>query len=403
MKLYKSFIVSNLLALAFLLFFPAKSASGSLTDVLILNGFFLIITIIFSLIPIGFCYKKNQRIVSSTKNALDVIRPLSIISVISPILIFVDRVFVRGISYTDGLRASRYQWLQSETGSILGVAGNILSAYSYVGFFITIYFLDGREKGKYITVYGLIIATLAALNGGRSNVFLAIVLWLAANLLRDKKPSNTYKRINYIFLFLAFYYTNLIIKSSAQLGAISTNELVILGIGDLYGVPDELLATAEIPELICFILYALVYLYHGQWTSQAALELTYFPGHYAFISLPLIFLEKLGIVNISSDTTAFEGGVFLSLPGAYYYDFGYTGVFFCAASLGISLGISIFMLRCTRILSTVKITTIIATFFILVLSPIAPAYGFAYFSYIIFGFISLGLIGVFFPRFNLHY
>jgi len=406
------FLTSWIIAFLFLVFIPANAIESNIPFLLLINITFIITVLCFAILtytiipkPEMFYIRNNIDFIHFKKN----ISFLSYAPIIGILMILYDRVVLRGIDYSHGLRTARYAWLETVGGSFFGVLGNLLVPFSYIGiFFLVKYYnqISLRQKTFLLLAIFSGIVGHAALNGGRSNLLLALVIFIIALLFKHKSTIAFYKLTKTkilltSILLISFMYVNSITKESATMGDASMHTLVQLGTEALYGVPDSTFYNSTHSELIYFLIYSLSYLYHGQWTTQAAIAAPQREGSYA--SPPVLY--QLGVIdppapgiNLFSDT-----GAFISLPGAFYYDGGLMGLLSLSVVLGISLGIIFIMVSFSKTIGGFKMAFIVAILYILILSPILPAYGLSYFNFILFAFIAHSAINTIFFKKNINY
>lgn len=403
-KILDIFVFSNIIANLFVIVAPVRAKQSNLDLLFMMNFLFVVGTLFFGVLTYKVFPRKKRRTErhrSSVQSLQKMLKFCSISSFLGVISILFDRVYFRGISYSEGLRAARYQWLDSGSGTIFGIVGNLFAPFAYFGIFLLAYFRRDLEnmsnKGFVLFLWASVLAH-AAINGGRSNLLLAAVIALAGFILGEKKRSSIVNRsggLLHILVFaVALAYVIHIIQSSADLGDIDIGEMTYLGLNELYGVPDEAFFAEKKSDLNYIVLYIFSYLYHGQWTAQIAFDLTERPGFHSLVSTPTLFLESMGILDVTKIKPEFsDTGAFLSLPGVFYYDFGWVGLVFLCAILGSILGICMYFLNGARNVGVFKMALIVSVFMMLVFSPILPAYGFAYFTFIIFAFVFSYVIG----------
>src|SRR5690606_20489544 len=92
-------------------------------------------------------------------------------------------------NYSLGLRHARYQWLNSTGGSLPSVIGNLLIPFGYVSIFLLIIHYSKLSKiSRFLLLTSAIISVFghSALNGGRSNILLALILAIIAIIVKNK-------------------------------------------------------------------------------------------------------------------------------------------------------------------------------------------------------------------------
>lgn len=395
------FLLSHLLAYTSLFIIPAHSVTPNIEFILLLNSSFVALVIVFSVLM----YKLLPLSKKSGSNCGMAISQLrfnvlfsSFCGLVGLALICYDRVFLRGIDYSAGLRLARYQWLSSEGGSLASVVGNLLIPYSYVCvFFLVVYSSAVSRIGRFLLGLSAFLGIFghAALNGGRSNILLALIIVLCAIVIRANKTCDGLKLYSY-YKFLpvvvaAILYIGAIIKSSASMGGVDVETLAALGVDSLYGkVSDYFHDLSGIGEYLYLIIYGISYLYHGQWTAQVAYSLPHKEGSYTLYPFSVV-LSRLGLIEEPLATGYFsETGAFISLPGAFYYDFGFLGVILLSGLLGVALGVVLNIVAGEKDMGGLKLAFVLYILFVIFLSPVLPAYGLSYLNFILLSFVFLG-------------
>lgn len=312
------------------------------------------------------------------------------------LLIFYDRVFIRGIDYSLGLRLARYQWLASPGGSIFGITGNLLIPLAYFSLFLfTSYQHRISKRYKFLLILSVIFGILghAVLNGGRSNILIALFVWIAIYMF-VKKPSHYSQKINLTYFFFAItsaFFLVYMTNSSATMAGISMKNLSKLGVESLFGKVDDDYNGYD-SNIIYFIYYVVAYLFHGNWTAEISYSLVNTPGNYTFFPLVNI-LNMLG-AGLEVEPNAFaESGAFISLPGAFFYDYGFLGVLFFSSILGVGLGSSLYSISYRR-MDPVNIAFCLYFVVLFLMAPILPAYGLMCFNFVIYIFVTMGIVNM---------
>lgn len=406
-KIILVFLLSNFFSMVALLILPAKAQQQNIEFLLILNLSFIFLICFISILTYKLIsprtssnfYQNDRPYAIRDKFLITNVKILILFPILGFIFMFIDRVFIRGIDYSQGLRVARYDWLETTGGSFFGVVGNLLIPMSYVGIFVFIMYFQRIKGYKFWLMIAVLIGVFghAALNGGRSNLLLALVMVIIAFILKQDKPFKykllSLKSVGFLSIGLgAFYYIAYIIESSASMGGATLAELVPLGVSALYGLPDSEFFSEEHSYLVYIFTYVLSYLYHGQWTAQITSFLAEREGFYFLTSLPTVMMDKYGLLDLQLDQKAFaETGAFISFPGAMYYDFGWFGVFFISSVLGCVLGLVMVFLKSKKPIGAFRIVVILFVLYTLILSPILPAYGLSYLMFILFSFVLLSM------------
>lgn len=397
-KIFLFFFASQLVSVLFVFLHPASAKTGNLVFLYVVNVSFILSMIVPSLSILFFLgISKAQLNFGLTP------RKLSLSVVFAAVLVFVgfllisyDRVVLRGIDYTEGLRAARYAWMASGPSSWYGVLGNLLAPISFFSLIVFVIFFEKLGfilKIISVSSVGIGVIGVSALNGGRSIVLLAIIFTVICLCARPRgvgRKSNGFKLMVVIIIVASVLYASKIVESSASLGeGVSLEHLTNLGVNSLYGEFGEHFDCAAIK---CLSVYISAYLFHGQWTTQVMGELAVRPGSYALYPLST-FLMRLGFVESPLMPGSFsESGAFVSFPGALFYDFGFYGVVLGGFIFGVFLGACLTVLARSRSIGIAKLMMIFYFLSILFLSPVVPAYGFVYLNILILSNIFYGCI-----------
>ncbi|MFN3882493.1 MAG: O-antigen polymerase [Nitrincola lacisaponensis] len=325
----------------------------------------------------------------------------SILSILGFLMVFYDRVFIRGIDYSQGLRVARYIWLESGSGSLLSVFGNLIIPFAYVSLFILLTQSRNLIKSqKLILVIGSFLGIVghAALNGGRSNILIALFIAFFCIIVRDRTIQSSRSNRLFEFLIMIFLISFVLYMTSlsAKMAGISYKELSVLGIDNLYGSIDENYDSIGgfFGETGYLITYVFAYLFHGAWTAESLPFIEdhqKLEGSYLLFSFSVI-LREIGVLSQSISPGYFsEHGAFISLPGALYYDVGLIGVAVLSSMLGAVVGFGMALIKNRR----AGVFVIGATMYVVVIalmSPILPAYGLMYLNFVFFVFVIFSII-----------
>ncbi|MGQ7274409.1 hypothetical protein [Marinobacter sp. V034] len=400
-RIYLIFIIINVIVFLAVVLLPVEAKNSNYVFLFFINLiFFSVVSIVSFLIfksrAIEHCSEFTEfQIRCAKKNVMY----CCVASIVGGALVGYDRVFVRGIDYSKGLRAARYEWLASDGGSFFSVFGNILVPFCFVGIFFLIVnsrFFKAASFFLYFALFLSVVFFHAALNGGRSNILLVIVIVVIALALRnDRINVKTWIKVSFLCVclsFVAFFYVAKIIKSSASMGHVDLSVLLVRAVDGLQGKFVEGYAVQSSSDIELLFLYISSYLVHGQWTAQAIPDLVYMPGSYFLYPFSVI-LARLKIIESPLEQGAFSDvGAFVSLPAAIYYDFGFLGLAFLSTIIGILFGFCLLFFKSRSRVRGWALGFSIYLLFVVFLSPVIPAYGFSYLNFIVFSFFVLGFI-----------
>lgn len=396
LKIFFIVALGQIAWIAFIIIHPASAVSANILFLLVLNFLFLISVLFPSMLVLAALGISKSKLYIAPSD-----REIAVSLVLASLLVFLgffliayDRMVVRGIDYSAGLRAARYAWMSSGSGSVFGVIGNLLTPLSF--FSLIMVMLLYERLGWFVKMLSLLSITVgvvgvSALNGGRSIVLVALVFMLICLCLRKKsgkERSSSFKFLFFVIFLAAIFYSSKIVESSAEMGGVSIERLTSLGVNSLYGEFDREL---DCSNLQCLSIYISAYLFHGQWTAQVTYDLAERAGSYAAYPLS-IFLERLNLIDEPLAPGYFsDSGAFLSLPGALYYDFGFFGVLFFGTVLGAAFGVCVAFIARARVFGVIKVFTLMYVFSVVLLSPVVPAYGFIYLNILLLVNISYGI------------
>ncbi|TPW24807.1 hypothetical protein FH712_07145 [Marinobacter nauticus] len=407
LKIYLVILTSQLASILFVFFHPASAKMGSLTFLYVVNFSFLLPVLLFSMLIVGVLGVSRDALFYSIGN-----RRISVSLVVAAGMVFLgfllmayDRIFIRGIDYTSGLRAARYAWMASGSGSWLSVIGNLLTPISFFSLIFLILLYDRLSFFiKIVSASSIFfgIIGVSALNGGRSIVLIAIVFVLICLCLKSRFSGSKGAGFKFVVVFVlvsAIGYASTIVESSADMGGVSLERLTVLGVNSLFGeLKQDGAEVFQCSPVECLSVYLSAYLFHGQWTTQAMYSLPVKPGSYALYPLST-FMERFGVIDEPLSPGVFsDSGAFVSLPGALYYDFGFLGVFLGGLFFGVALGICMTIIARSKRIGIFKLVFLFYFISILILSPVVPAYGFVYLNILFFSFISFGIFLSIFSR-----
>lgn len=328
-------------------------------------------------------------------------------SVSGLLLMLYDRIFIRGINYSLGLRNARYQWLYSEIpSSIWSKIGNLLTPFGYVGLWFLLVHKNNLSKKQKLQLVIAALSTIighAAINGGRSQVLLGGVLWLSIHivlLLRDninveiaKGKSNKYLPIITGIGFVVFLTIDGISESMGIKNYVINFAPTLLGT-----VNSSAMEKWSVLGNVGYVfIFFVMYLFHGQFSFRYLLSINEKNG-YAFwgtLLNPIIEIIKhlnIPVNSIPKDYFTTQYAMFLSLPGSFYYDGGFVGIILYSLLLGMLYGVVVIKVKYGSCTTGYTLAFIFFILFYIILAPIMTASGFAYFYFIIYSFIALEVI-----------
>lgn len=422
-SIFKVIILVQFLVIFMELLLPASSKYEYGGYRFLMNVGFYSLILIIALFIQGLFKNKNRlscqkRLVYLSINKLNILLNMStILGFLGAIFILFDRVFLKNIDYSLGLRHARYQWVNATSPSIfsklLSMLGNALVPMAFIT--VLLLYLHWEEIDKKLRFKRLIISVgsvflFAAMNGSRSIIFIQVFLLLCVSILRlckNKKLIPARKRSKksdkkfYILLLFSVIYALAMFNSSSKLGNIDSKSLFEIFIVDMggklktgyYSFINSIFGSNSI---IYHMFSAITYLIHSQWTSEGLFSLSNRTGNIFSYSI-IHFLYQLGIINNAPESYQFYG-LFISLPGSIIYDFGVVGLLILGVLYGVLLGLSIVKINNPNNSGGFDFAIIMFVFSSILVAPFFVAHNFIYFNFIIIDMVLLELISRFITK-----
>lgn len=384
-----------------LLLLPFGSQYGNEIICFCLSLIFLLQMVMSGFIMSSYFEKRPFRIGKAKKNIpVKIINKsislFSCLSICGIILILYDRIFIRGIDYSQGLRNARYQWINSQGGSLSSIAGNLLVPLSYCALFFSIYHWEDLKKFRRLTgaLVGVgIPVTQALINGGRSNILIAAFFVLATLVCRQTTGKNFFPQSKgmwligagtMIVMFVAVF--GVFLSSAAGIGLKNyTIALVEMNGGKVSN--EYLNGNDNILQNVIMLFSS--YLFHGQWRFGQIVNIPFFERPGDDILLPfMIMLKRFHLYSGEAINPPMIAGNFLNVPGGFYYDFDLIGILFGSLFLGTMLGLAISFLKRRSSMGGLRLSFVIASLMIVFSTPICNMFGFAYFVFVIYALIA---------------
>lgn len=403
----KCFIGLWVLSALTLLILPISSKFNNIFETTILIVFFVTTVSCVSILwyqntpRIRLSYTKKKAI---SHKKLSFIIHFSIITSISGIVIvLLDRIFVRGIDYSLGFRAARYQWLSlGNVGSIWGKLGNLMIPFSYCALFMGIFHWEHiSKKQRFLSLAsGFGVQTFfAVLNGGRSNILMALIFAFTTCVMRKSQGKRFIPRIKGLPIYIGIASILLFIYVSVIFYAFTDNNLDYLELtarnlgAELNGWYFE-----NSNPFMNTVIQIVLYLLHGiYYTGAVLLNNSGIANLNSNMSLRgiLVILARLHLVDYQMELPSFDGGGgnFVALPGILIYDYGYLGFAAATILLGILTGS---VLKClnqkTKNLGIIELVFSLTVLIHINMSMIDMALGFGYFLFMVFAMVMMEII-----------
>ena len=333
------------------------------------------------------------------------------------------RLFVQGIDYSRGLAVARELWNaegadRSDISSLWSIPGYGFGFFFFASTFIAHLHweqLRPNVRRALLTVALLLVAAHSVLSGGRSVLLTQLISIAAAAATRRSQGKRAFPGRFWltflaavIVLFGAGGYFLYIFSERANATGIASDAYAKSMIIYMGGAPTEkFFAIASLPAPLAatthFGVIGGAYVTHSASTVASVMEYASRRGTATFVGARAL-LSRIGLIS-GADESWVLAGAFLSLPGAFWYDYGILGVLAIAWLSGIALA---YAARIVRLSSGggVSLAFCAAALITAILSPLISApdslafpfmvlgyVGLAFYSYIVFGRRNWWLVG----------
>lgn len=323
-----------------------------------------------------------------------------------------DKVFIMKIDYSAGIAKARQEWLAHGTARGGGIsswqsaAGHILVNFHFIVMAMVLLFW--KELPKFYKYFGYFVSVVAILIysgsiGSRSVplfflLYVISVLLLGKSLGRDFLPKGF--RCLFVLLVLLIFCYNLFVfhERGKVFGDNSPKKYTQSFFTQLKGQETKRFKWGEnlrgfLGEIYYYTILTTVYVNHNQWTFDYVLTLKERPGQ-SMINTFYGGLVKVGILSKEQVGNRAFKGVFLSLPGCAYYDFGVVGMMIIAVLHGFFIFAANYVVRGDRLRVGYIFLFLLVGMFSLV-SPLTSAANLMIFPYMVISYLCLP----FFARF----
>ena len=319
-----------------------------------------------------------------------------------------DRLYIQNIDYSKGLAFAREQWrlvgeARQGVSSIYSVLGNLLSGFPVVLMAIAYYAyeeLSIRERlvSMFVSLSSMLV--LVVLSGGRSILMMFALTFLLVGLLRLQQ-GETFLPIGLVFFskvgmfllgFVFLLYTGFVFHIRAVTGGDTPASYRHETLEHLGGI-DYLTPVVDGDTFLMVTDYLTLigaYIVHSAWTFASVLSTqpSELVGNVTLNFYRIGYAKLLG--EALTDPETIFSGLFYSLPGSFYYDFGSLGFVLAAMVVGLLLFIAAIIAR-RKVLTPFTFAIYIASMYIVVLSPLLLAVDIMSFPFIVFDFLMLHL------------
>ncbi|WP_123635012.1 hypothetical protein [Marinobacter sp. R17] len=321
---------------------PFDARGQSFSSCLIYYSVFFAVFVFFSLLAIPKFYATIN--FGSVGRLQKVLNWFFLISFLSLVAVFFDRVYIQGVSYSNGIAQARESWramASSRDGasSIINVLGNLLFPFCFFVFALSYSFFESLIKPK-LYLYGsvLLIFLFSVLTGGRELLLILCAIAASSACLRISINAPLLPKkirletIFFVALVLGFSLYVGFLRSQSYSDGLSwySNSLAerLGGVKSSEFVQDSFVSPIAMPVLI--------YLAHVKWVFINVIDGGLEGGLSTFRQIFILFDRY---TFFSDDVVGFSSPKYspnwISAIGSFYYDFDFFGLVLCIAGVFI--------------------------------------------------------------------
>ena len=386
---------------------PISTKSREYGQSVLLSSMFCLLTAVSALYMYLFLackiksinYRYTKRISSQEVSRTAIV--MGTASLVGIALMYYDRVFLRGIDYSQGIRVARYQWFESQGGSMPSVLGNLLSPLSYCALYLSIYFWD--ELRGFYRNYGLTTGILtpilhAMINGGRSNTFTMLFFLIIFCEFRVLNRKSFFPKIPFLGLkiigLMAFVIFTVMLVFTWSMGELDTYSFLKLSAIESGGYMEEWYTRSNDMPIFDIFTMMFHYAFHGQWhfADMLARDLAKHSSNETLLFTGINTITSRLHLTDMKVAPAFIGYQFINYPGMILFDLGWIGYFIFSIIFGCFWGIAIWLMGGNRGVFNMFGLAFSAFMFLEVMeSPINDGFSLGYGNFAIFALLVLGV------------
>lgn len=333
-----------------------------------------------------------------------------VLASVGTIFLIYDRVFLQGIDYSRGIAYAREEWRRAGeiraggVSSIFSVLGYLFSNGYFVAGILTVAVKNGlTQKFRFFSLLCvfLLLMVNSLIAGGRSNVLLLVTLLLATVSSQHGWRYQDFIRGHFsrlaisIMALLSALYTLYVFYERAEASDMTGSQYVLSFLPYLGLELDEwyrdVLAEDSFASFSSIFVLAASYITHSFSTTAAIVDGVQEDKVIVFLHL-MNLLNKLGLAA-QPDSSWFLAGRFPSLPGAILYQFGVFGLF----SIGFLLGLGCALAKLFYVVRSghiIPLSLYVASYAILIISPILLVLDFMSFPFVILSFVQVAILKI---------
>ncbi|MDB6443493.1 hypothetical protein PII47_08875 [Pseudomonas sp. 21TX0197] len=333
------------------------------------------------------------------------------ISIVGLIFLIIDRSLYQGVDFINDNFVEIRARLNSERGegqgvsSIFSVAGNLLQFWYYFAFIFLIYYYEFFSTSQRRVLSGLIVFSLLTgsyILGGRSLIGVLAVSFVAVIIARGSSGREVYseffkvRSLSWILLvgFLCLMVIMYVFYARASVGGNDSEAYLNSFVDHLHGVKTQsydACSSGVLCDLKNYLLLTALYVAHTFWVLSENIQ--YLPSDAGGSALWGGLLLLCSKIFGSAGGDYQYAGLFNSLPGSIYYEYGGLGVAVGALLFGVGLSYMNFLLL--RYTGVFKVVFYVALLDTLLVSPVLSSLNVIMFIFVLASLCAVSLIYVF--------
>lgn len=361
--------------------FPGSGAAG-----LVNNSIAFLLTILFAL-TVNFAFILNRVRYLTPVNSLFscnkvMIKVFSFVASVGLMFYIYDRVFILGVDYSSGIASVRYQLTEiaestntKSYNSIYSLLGNLFIPFSFWN--LIFIFKAPDLSRRFLIVFSsinlLVVVVSSLLYGGRTNIMLLLLIVLLVRKANTSRVKGTQLRTLYTFsgLIALFFIIGYVFYDRATTNKILMGDYLVSMVEFLRGsfspafhqMLDEV--NAFLSTLVAVFFMIVAYFIHSFWVFASIVD-TNNEGVVVGYNYYVIF-NKFGLASYPKDPSI--AGLFLSLPGGIFYNYGWFGFFLFLLVLVLQAKLLNIMSRMHGIIYNIGFVLFVAVLVVLFASP----------------------------------
>ncbi|SDV00037.1 oligosaccharide repeat unit polymerase [Pseudomonas corrugata] len=330
------------------------------------------------------------------------------VSIVGLFFLIIDRSLYQGVDFINDNFVEIRTRLNNEraTGegvsSIFSVVGNLLQFWYYFAFVFLIYYYEffsvGQRRKLAILIF-VALLTGSYILGGRSLIAVLAVSFVAVMIARGSSGREIYSKLfkvrSLIWMFVSGMLCLIVIMyvfyARASVGGNDSESYLNSFVDHLHGIKTQSYEACSVGiscDLKNYLLLTALYVTHTFWVLSESIQ--YMPGDAGGSALWGGVLALYAKIGGPVDGNYPYAGLFNSLPGSIYYEYGWLGVAVGASLLGAMLAWMNFLLL--RSAGVFKIIFYVALLDTLLVAPVLSSLNVIMFIFVLVSLCAASVI-----------